>query len=87
MAQRRVRQDDASGDRLDRTARAPFARLDGAPGRTVAWISGPPGSGKTSLAASYVEARSGGCSGTRSTPTMPTSPRSSTISVTRRANS
>ncbi|HSF20848.1 MAG TPA: BTAD domain-containing putative transcriptional regulator [Burkholderiales bacterium] len=35
-----------------------FARLDGAPGRTVAWISGPPGSGKTSLAASYVEARS-----------------------------
>ena len=35
-----------------------FARLDGAPGRTVAWISGPPGAGKTSLAASYVEARS-----------------------------
>jgi DNA-binding SARP family transcriptional activator len=34
-----------------------FALLDGAPGRTVAWISGPPGSGKTSLAASYVEAR------------------------------
>ncbi|HUN70143.1 MAG TPA: BTAD domain-containing putative transcriptional regulator [Burkholderiales bacterium] len=34
-----------------------FARLDGAPGRTVAWISGPPGSGKTTLAASYVEAR------------------------------
>ena len=34
-----------------------FARLDGAPGRTVAWISGPPGAGKTSLAASYVEAR------------------------------
>lgn len=34
-----------------------FAQLDGAPGRTVAWISGPPGAGKTSLAASYVEAR------------------------------
>ena len=34
-----------------------FARLDGAPGRTVAWISGPPGAGKTSLAASYAEAR------------------------------
>jgi len=34
-----------------------FARLDGTTGRTVAWISGPPGSGKTSLAASYVEAR------------------------------
>ena len=34
-----------------------FARLDGAPGRTIAWISGPPGSGKTTLAASYVEAR------------------------------
>ena len=34
-----------------------FARLDGAPGRTIAWISGPPGSGKTILAASYVEAR------------------------------
>ncbi|HEX9185128.1 MAG TPA: BTAD domain-containing putative transcriptional regulator [Burkholderiales bacterium] len=34
-----------------------FARLDGAPGRRVAWISGPPGAGKTTLAASYVEAR------------------------------
>ena len=34
-----------------------FARLDGAPGRTVAWISGAPGAGKTTLAASYVEAR------------------------------
>jgi len=34
-----------------------FARLDGSPGRTVAWISGPPGAGKTTLAASYVEAR------------------------------
>lgn len=34
-----------------------FARLDGTPGRTVVWISGPPGAGKTTLAASYVEAR------------------------------
>jgi len=34
-----------------------FARLDGAPGRTAVWISGAPGSGKTTLAASYVEAR------------------------------
>lgn len=34
-----------------------FARLDGSPGRTVAWISGPPGAGKTSLAASYAEVR------------------------------
>ena len=38
-----------------------FARLDGAPGRTVMWISGPPGSGKTTLAASYVEARGYRC--------------------------
>ena len=34
-----------------------FARLDGSPSRVIAWISGPPGAGKTSLAASYVEAR------------------------------
>src|SRR5262245_1150592 len=34
-----------------------FARLDGTAGRTVAWISGPAGSGKTTLAASYLEAR------------------------------
>jgi ATP/maltotriose-dependent transcriptional regulator MalT/DNA-binding SARP family transcriptional activator len=34
-----------------------FARLDGSVGRTCAWISGPPGAGKTTLAASYVEAR------------------------------
>src|SRR5689334_21730670 len=34
-----------------------YARLDGTPGRKVAWISGPPGSGKTSLAAAYAETR------------------------------
>jgi ATP/maltotriose-dependent transcriptional regulator MalT/DNA-binding SARP family transcriptional activator len=34
-----------------------FSRLDGSPGRTLAWICGPPGSGKTTLAASYVQAR------------------------------
>ncbi len=34
-----------------------FARLDGAAGRTVAWISGPAGAGKSTLAASYVEVR------------------------------
>jgi ATP/maltotriose-dependent transcriptional regulator MalT/DNA-binding SARP family transcriptional activator len=34
-----------------------FARLDGTPARTVAWICGPPGAGKTTLAASYVESR------------------------------
>src|SRR5574341_513731 len=34
-----------------------FARLDASPGRTVTWISGPAGSGKTTLAASYVEKR------------------------------
>jgi DNA-binding SARP family transcriptional activator len=34
-----------------------FARLDDTPARTVVWISAPPGFGKTTLAASYVEAR------------------------------
>ncbi len=34
-----------------------FARLDGGPARSVAWISAPPGFGKTTLAASYVESR------------------------------
>jgi len=34
-----------------------FSRIDSAPGRTVVWISGPAGAGKTTLAASYVEAR------------------------------
>jgi ATP/maltotriose-dependent transcriptional regulator MalT/DNA-binding SARP family transcriptional activator len=35
-----------------------FDRLDGTVARTVAWISAPPGYGKTTLAASYLEARS-----------------------------
>ncbi|TMH22379.1 MAG: hypothetical protein E6H64_05710 [Betaproteobacteria bacterium] len=34
-----------------------FTRLDEPAGRTVMWISGPPGSGKTTLAAGYVQAR------------------------------
>ena len=34
-----------------------FARLDEARGRPVVWISAPPGSGKSTLVASYVEAR------------------------------
>ena len=34
-----------------------FSRLDGTPVRSVAWITAPPGFGKTTLAASYVEAR------------------------------
>ena len=34
-----------------------FARLDGLVSRTVVWISAPPGFGKTTLAASYLEAR------------------------------
>ena len=34
-----------------------FARLDRPPGRVLIWIAGPPGSGKTTLAASYVHAR------------------------------
>jgi ATP/maltotriose-dependent transcriptional regulator MalT len=38
--------------------RALFARLDGTAARTVAWIAGPPGFGKTTLAASYLEERS-----------------------------
>ena len=37
-----------------------FARLDSS-GRAVAWISGPPGCGKSTLAASYVEARNYAC--------------------------
>ena len=38
-----------------------FARLDGSAGRTAMWISGPAGAGKTTLAASYVEARGYRC--------------------------
>ena len=38
-----------------------FVRLDGQPGRTLAWISGPPGAGKSTLAASYAEARGYQC--------------------------
>jgi len=34
-----------------------YKRLDEASGYPVTWISGPPGAGKTTLAASYVEAR------------------------------
>src|SRR5271168_5274510 len=34
-----------------------FGRLDGTGGRTAAWISGPAGAGKSTLAASYVEVR------------------------------
>ncbi len=38
-----------------------FARLDEPAGRSVVWISAPAGSGKTTLAASYVEARRLSC--------------------------
>ena len=34
-----------------------FTRLDGSAARTLAWISAPPGYGKTTLAATYLEAR------------------------------
>ena len=35
-----------------------FTRLDGTSARTIAWIAAPPGYGKTTLAATYLEARS-----------------------------
>ena len=38
-----------------------FARLDEPAGRSVVWISAPAGSGKTTLAASYIEARRLSC--------------------------
>jgi len=34
-----------------------YRRLDDASGAAVTWLSGPPGAGKTTLAASYIEAR------------------------------
>ena len=44
-----------------------FALLDEAATRPIVWISAPPGSGKTTLVASYVEARDRPCLGITST--------------------
>jgi len=41
--------------------RRPFLRLDRSRSRPILWVSGPPGSGKTSLIASYLDVRKLSC--------------------------